>query len=125
MMRRAGDLNFLICEDEPLIAMDVEAALRALGGERVTIAVSSAGAIARMLADGPPDMAILDVVLADGPCFPLAETLLAAGVKVLFVTGYAQGIPERLKDCPIAREAVHGGGTCSRDPTRDRRELSG
>ena len=104
MARRLSDLNFLLCEDEPLIALDVEDTLHTLGAWRIATIESSAAAKEWMRGEVLPDVAILDVVLADGPCFPLAEGLLAAGVKILFVTGYAQGIPDGLKDCPIVEK---------------------
>ena len=104
MARRLSDLNFLLCEDEPLIALDVEDTLHTLGAWRIATIESSAAAKEWMRGEVLPDVAILDVVLADGPCFPLAEGLLAAGVKILFVTGYAQGIPDGLKACPVVEK---------------------
>lgn len=76
----------LVAEDEPLIALDlcdtVETAGYAVDGPFQDI--SSA-----MLSfqKHKPDLAILDVELADGNVFPLAERLLAEDVPVIFHSG--------------------------------------
>ena len=72
----------LILEDEGLIAMDIGDAL-ASKGFFVATAVSSEAA-RRWLADNPPpDVAIIDVTLADGPSHKLAAFLTELGVPLV------------------------------------------
>ena len=58
---------------------------------------------ARQLAEQTPiDAAFLDVTLESGDSFALAETLLAKGVAVAFITGRdADSLPEQLRGTPI------------------------
>lgn len=88
-------LAVLVVEDEPLIALDIEDALSASGAV-VTIARSLGEARLR-LAEAPPDMILLDVVLPDGRSFELAQELLALGIPFAFLTGYDHGIPDSLR----------------------------
>lgn len=75
----------LIVEDEILIALDTEAALLDAGHEPVGIATTRDEAI-RCL-DEKPDVALVDLQLADGLTGPdIAAELVSAGVKVVFVT---------------------------------------
>jgi DNA-binding response OmpR family regulator len=90
----------LVVEDEPLIALDIEDALLVLGSP-VRLARSLAEARA-VLAESPaPRLVLLDVVLPDGRSFDLAHELIAAGIPLLFLTGYDHGIPEALRDVRV------------------------
>ena len=94
--------TFLILEDEPLIRIDIEEMVHDAGG--ATIAVETLEKARAALADGRPDGAILDVLLPDGDAFPLARELIAARIAVIFVTGYAAGIPPDLSLCPVVEK---------------------
>ncbi len=84
----------LVVEDEPLVALETEAALVELGCEVVgpasTLddAMRLASAQARYL-----DIAVLDVNLNGLVSFPVAELLGAHGVPVIYVTGYGSVPP--------------------------------
>ena len=76
----------MLMEDEFLIAMDIEDELRARGAEVL-------GPFARVC-DGlkalevhQPHAAVLDVNLADGEVFPIANRLLACNKAMVFSTG--------------------------------------
>lgn len=104
-------LAVLVVEDEPLIALDIEDALSSAGA-LVTVARSLDEA-RRRLAEGPPDMVLLDVVLPDGRSFDLAQELLALGLPFAFLTGYDHGIPDSLRtvrvvEKPFSTDALLG-----------------
>jgi CheY-like chemotaxis protein len=104
-------LKALLAEDEPLIALDLDALLHDLGIERVVV-VSSVAQGLRVTATEAVDFALLDVRLGHEPCFPLAVHLEAAGVPFAFVSGYPLSIipPEfshvPMLSKPYVRESV-------------------
>ncbi len=69
---RLQDLEFLLVEDQMLIAADVEAMLADHGIDKVTTTPSAADAF-RKLEDFTFDVAILDVNLGSGTSLPIAE----------------------------------------------------
>ncbi|PZU93970.1 MAG: response regulator [Chelatococcus sp.] len=76
----------LIVEDEVLIAMETEAIIEDLGHIPVGIAATSRDALALAAAEAP-DLALVDVNLADGPTGPeVGETLARLGIAVVFIT---------------------------------------
>ncbi|MCB1500616.1 MAG: response regulator [Bauldia sp.] len=93
----------LVVEDEPLIALDIEDAL-AERGVPVKVARSIAEARALLGALPPPAMVLLDVVLPDGRSFDLAREILAAGVPLVFLTGYDHGIPEEFNQVTVVQK---------------------
>jgi CheY-like chemotaxis protein len=80
--------RILIMEDEFIVALDLSDMTQDLGfaveGPYATVAEGTE-AIARQ----KPDAAILDVQLADGEVFPLADTLKTLGVPIIFHSGHA------------------------------------
>jgi CheY-like chemotaxis protein len=89
-------LRILIVEDEILIALELESLLRDYGQEVVGCAASSAEA-AELAETLCPDLAFVDIHLADGPTgIEVARRLAARGIAVLFMTANAKRIPE---DC--------------------------
>lgn len=89
-------VRILICEDNPLIALDLQAIVENDGHEVVAVCDSAAAARARL--SDPFDFALLDVDLSDGKSFELAEALTARGVPYAFVTAARQGdLPESLR----------------------------
>jgi CheY-like chemotaxis protein len=87
-------LRILIVEDETLIALELESLLQDAGHEVVGIAASSQEAIA-LSSSHRPDLAFVDVHLADGPTgIEVARSLAGQGVTVLFMTANAKRIPE-------------------------------
>lgn len=79
----------LVVEDEFIIALDLSDTVQDLGynlqGPFPDKAKAFA-AIERTL----PDAAILDVHIADGEVFPLADALVQAGVPIIFHSGHYQ-----------------------------------
>ena len=95
-MPAPADSTILVVEDEPLIGLDIESILGGLG-VGVLLAGTLAAARNHVHSGIRLDGAFLDVRLPDGDVFGLARELDAAGVRIVFLTGFAQGIPRCLK----------------------------
>lgn len=95
-----ANCRVLVVEDETLIAMDIEAALQALGC--VVVGPTGKLATALQLAIGEElDAAILDVTIRGGKVYPVAEQLLARGVPFVLASGYGDwALPEQLRNQP-------------------------
>jgi two-component system, response regulator PdtaR len=90
----------LVVEDEMLVALDLEAALRGLGYEVVGPYPRLDKAVAAARGEAL-DGAILDVNLNGQEVFPAADELAARGIPFLLATGYAAAvIPECYRDRP-------------------------
>jgi len=77
----------LVVEDEYLIASEVKRWLQAAGSE-VLGPVPSVDRALDLIAEGHPDVAVLDVNLGAGDdAYPIADRLGALGVPYLFATG--------------------------------------
>jgi CheY-like chemotaxis protein len=85
--------DILIIEDEPIIALDIEALVRELGHSVTGIARTHKEAMASVQAQ-PPGLVLADIHLADGSSGLAAvnEILASMSVPVIFITAY----PERL-----------------------------
>lgn len=83
----------LIIEDEPLIAMDIEALVTEIGHDVVGIARTRSEATA-LAARTTPDIILSDIQLADGSSGidAVNDILKSTNVPVIFITAY----PERL-----------------------------
>jgi len=79
--------DVLIVEDDPIIALDFEDTITGFGVKTVRTAASVARAL-EMIADRPPDFALLDVGLFREKTFAVAERLDALQIRYVFVTGY-------------------------------------
>ena len=77
----------LIVEDDPIIALDFEDTLLGFGVKTVRTAANVAKAL-DMIADRPPEFALLDVSLIREKSFAVAERLDALKIPFAFVTGY-------------------------------------
>jgi len=93
----------LIMEDEFIVGLDLSDMTEELGfrveGPFATISEGT-----RALEHFRPDAAILDVQLADGEVFPLADMLVRLGVPIIFHSGHAD-IASLLARYPEARSA--------------------
>jgi DNA-binding NtrC family response regulator len=78
--------SVLVVEDEPLIAMSVEADLQDAGAAIVKITHSVASA-RRAIDEGKFDAAVIDLHVADGDASPLIEVLSERGTPVVVTTG--------------------------------------
>jgi DNA-binding LytR/AlgR family response regulator len=103
----------LVAEDEALIALDLEAALRGLGCAVLGPVPTVAGALALLAGGGRrPDVALLDPGLRDGWAAPVARALAAAGVPFAVVTGHgreALAADPALRDAPRLAKPYRGG----------------
>jgi DNA-binding response OmpR family regulator len=79
-------LSVLVIEDEPLISMMLEDFVDLLGHDVAGTADSVADALAA-ISTTPFDVAILDVHLRDGVCWPVADALTAANKPFLIASG--------------------------------------
>lgn len=108
-MRGSIDLGMakvLVVEDDFYLASDLGGALRSAGAEVLGPLASCAQAGAAITLS-PPDCAVIDINLGQGPDYKLAEQLRGAKVPFLFVTGYDQdSIPERFRDVPCVQKPV-------------------
>src|ERR1700687_3385017 len=93
--------DVLIVEDDPIIAIDFEDTVLGLGVKTVRTAGSVARAL-EMIADRPPDFALLDVGLVREKSFAIAERLDELKIPFVFVTGYGAdvGLPPAFSDRP-------------------------
>jgi DNA-binding response OmpR family regulator len=90
----------LVVEDEPLIALDIEDSIGALGAP-VRVARSLAEASTIIATPPRPRLVLLDVVLPDGRSFDLAHEITALGIPLVFLTGYDHGIPDTLRHIAV------------------------
>jgi CheY-like chemotaxis protein len=79
-------LSVLVIEDEPLIAMMIEDFIDILGHELAGTCDSVADALVRV-DEGGFDVAILDVNLRDGACWPVADALKAKDIPFVVASG--------------------------------------
>jgi DNA-binding response OmpR family regulator len=78
----------LVAEDELLIAMDVMDELGAAGFVTIGPFAKTAQALEYCRLN-TPDCAVLDVRLADGESYPIADLLAERNVPVIFHSGHA------------------------------------
>ena len=84
--------RLLLADDDPLLSMLVEDWLVDLGCEVVGPAASVASALGLVEKEGDKlDGALIDVRLADGDSYPLADVLALRGIPYAFVTGHGVG----------------------------------
>lgn len=96
--------RILVVEDEALIAMNLEDALTDLGHEVVGIAgrMDDALALAREV---ELDFAVLDITIADGRSFAIADVLQERGIPFVFASGYgSEGLADGYKDASVLRK---------------------
>ena len=102
----------LICEDEPLLAADL-AAIVEEAGHTVCGVFRNARDALRKAAALSPDLAIIDLRLADGDTgAALAQSLQSQGVRVVILSGNSNVgaglgcVPHTFAAKPISREIV-------------------
>lgn len=97
----------LVCEDEPLIGLDLSISVEAAGGN-VLGPLASVTEAMMLLGERFVDGAILDVNLKDGEVTPVALRLLEMNVPVVIQTGV--GLPDDLRlmeqDLPLFLKPV-------------------
>ena len=97
----AAQPRILLAEDEPLVAMDLEARLEGFG-YAVFAAVDSVADALSALDGGRPDAALLDANLHGESAVPVAAELHRRGVPIVFISGYdtIDGLPDELAGLP-------------------------
>ncbi len=97
--------SVLVLEDQFLIALDAEQALRKAGALHVRVASSVSEAL-RILTSFMPDVAVLDFVLGDGTGVDIAHVLAERQVPFAFATGYGDcvPIPAQYSHVPVVRK---------------------
>jgi len=83
--------NVLVVEDDPLIALGFEDTIVGFGVKAVRSAASVSQAL-KMIEEGAPEFALLDVALVREMSFAIAERLDALGIPFAFVTGYSADV---------------------------------
>jgi light-regulated signal transduction histidine kinase (bacteriophytochrome) len=99
----------LLVEDNMIIAMDGEDALRDLGAEVMTAA--SVGRAREAIAlDAAIDLAVLDFNLGHESSLPVADLLTENGIPFLFATGYGDGLelPARFAQVTLVKKPYSG-----------------
>lgn len=99
---RVPDLyqDVLVVEDDPIIALGLEDTIAGLGIAAVRVAANVATALA-MIAERPPEFALLDVGLVREKSFAIAERLATLSIPFAFSTGYgADRVPAAFSDRP-------------------------
>src|ERR1700752_5302658 len=93
--------DVLIVEDDAIIALDFEDTILGFGVKTVRTCGSVERAL-QLIAERAPDFALLDVGLASGNSFLVAEKLQAMKIPFVFITGYGSrvGLPAALKGTP-------------------------
>ena len=99
--------RILVVEDEYLIALDLDAALRT-AGYRVIGPAPEVSAALQLLKAERPDAAVLDVNLAGQCVTPVAEVLHAMFVPFILASGY---VAADLQAEAALRDAVNVGKT--------------
>jgi CheY-like chemotaxis protein len=98
------DLNgkrILLVEDEPLVAMDIEAQLMAAGIE-VLGPVGTIEKALQLIAMTSPDAALVDANLGGHQVDELAAALIRKGIPFAFATGYGEeALPQAFRGAPV------------------------
>jgi len=79
-------LSVVVLEDEALIALDVEDALRDAGFNVVAV-MSSCAEASKWLEANSPDIAVLDIDLRDGNCVAIARLLWDRNIPFVVHSG--------------------------------------
>ena len=103
MAQDLAGFSFLIVEDEPLVALDIQSILQSLGAASIRVCNTAAEA-RQALKSAPPNAVLLDLVIGGRTIFDLAKELVEAGVKVMFVTGYAPAIPPEFQHLTVVEK---------------------
>ena len=99
--------KIMVVEDEFVIADDLAALLRGAGAEVIGHVASLPEAMRLAAQTGRIDAAVLNIDLNGVTVFPLADELIARGVRFMFLTGYGRD------NIPAEYAAIH----CCKKPT--------
>jgi len=100
--------RILIVEDDPFIAMDIEAAVIDHLGDQTEILLADSLRTASSLADDQVHMALLDVDVIGGKTFEIALSLHRRGTPFAFVSGSLPAdLPHELHGAAFVRKPFH------------------
>ena len=100
--------RILIVEDDPFIAMDIEAAVLEDLGPRTEVIVVDSLREAQALAEDAVDCALLDVDVVGGKTFEVALKLRQRGTPFAFVSGSLPAdLPAELLGATFVRKPFH------------------
>jgi DNA-binding response OmpR family regulator len=103
----------LIVEDDPLIALDLHAALSAAGAG--IIAATETTESLRLILRNDISVAVLDISLGDRDCTQICQALLHRGVPFLFHTGNAHAaMLQAWPQAPVVTKPVGGSAIVAR-----------
>ncbi|MCA0317489.1 MAG: response regulator [Proteobacteria bacterium] len=95
-------------EDDPFIAMDIEAAVIDHLGDQTEILLADSLRTASSLADDQVHMALLDVDVIGGKTFEIALSLHRRGTPFAFVSGSLPAdLPHELHGAAFVRKPFH------------------
>ena len=89
--------SVMLAEDEPMIALMVSDMLEAHGFEVAGLFSQNAQALS-FLEDQRPDVAIVDLSLADGRAEPLMRKLRELGIPFFIISGFPRGAADEIFD---------------------------
>jgi DNA-binding LytR/AlgR family response regulator len=99
-------LHILIVEDEPLVALDLEAMIIEI--VTATVVVEGSVAATKEILHEALDFAFLDVDVTDGKTFEIAQILERKHVPFVFVSGSPQNqLPFELRSVPFIPKPFH------------------
>lgn len=102
-----SDKTILIVEDAFYLAIELKEEVERAGGTVAGPCADAKDGLAE-LERRVPDGAVVDINLGTGPSFEIADSLSAADVPFLFVTGYdAAAIPERFDHIDRVQKPVN------------------
>jgi DNA-binding response OmpR family regulator len=96
--------SILIVEDEPLLALDLEATL-AEGGFRVIGPTATTSQAIELVREHRPDLTILDLNLGREWVFPVADVLTQLGLRFFILSGHSRDfVPARHRNSPFMQK---------------------
>lgn len=99
------DIRILIVEDDPFIAMDIEAAVADKLGAGAELIIVESVADAQIAAETRLSCALLDIDVVGGKTFDVATSLLESGTPFAFVSGSTPGdLPTPLREVRFMRK---------------------
>ncbi len=100
-------VHILLLEDNFVIAMDMEDALRGIGYKNVSLASNVDDALAK-IEQASIGLAILDMHLGGPNSFGVARELIKRGIPYMFITGYGSDLvrPADLTAAPVLTKPV-------------------
>ena len=92
----------LVCENEPLIALDLETCIADSGLAIIGPFATSSEALRWIETGKAPDVTLLDFQLGDGSCKALIDALLKRGVPIVMQSGLRPdpGMPPEVRSLP-------------------------